>query len=149
MIKIAKNTDIEEICKLRILQQKDDWKEEYVDKFDLYNSTKKFMLNHLNKDLYIFLKIINEKIVATCGLQVIDCLLQCNDNGKYGYICNVYTVDENRRQGIQKELLNEVIKFAKEKKLSELSLSTDNKDAIMLYEKVGFYFDSSIMKSEL
>lgn len=95
------------------------------------------------------MKIINKKIVATCGLQVIDYLPQCNDNGKYGYICNVYTVDENRRQGIQKELLNEVIKFAKEKKLSELSLSTDNKDAIMLYEKVGFYFDSSIMKLEL
>lgn len=34
-------------------------------------------------------------------------------------------------------------------KLSELSLSTDNKDAIILYEKVGFYFDSSIMKLEL
>lgn len=149
MIKIATNEDIEEICKLRILQQKEDWKEEYVDKFDLYNSTKKFMINHLNKDLYIFLKIINENIVATCGLQIIDYLPQCNDNGKYGHICNVYTVVEKRKQGIQKELLNEVIKFAKEKKLSELSLCTDNKDAIMLYKKVGFYFDSTIMKLEL
>ncbi len=146
MIKIATNEDIEEICDLRILQKKDDWKEEYVDKFDLYNSTKKFMINHINKDLYIFLKIINEKIVATCGLQVIDYLPQCNDNGKYGYICDVYTINEKRRQGIQEELLNEVIKFAKEKNLVELSLSTDNKNAIMLYKKVGFYFDSSIMK---
>ncbi len=68
MIKIATTSDVEEICKLRVLQQKDDWKEEYVDRFDLYNTTKKFMINHLNKDLYIFLNMIDENIVATCGL---------------------------------------------------------------------------------
>lgn len=72
------------------------------------------MINHLNDDLYIFLKIINKNIVVTCGLQIIDYLPQCNDNGKYGHICNVYTVAEKRKQGLQKELLNEVINFAKE-----------------------------------
>ena len=45
MIRIAINSDIEKICELRILQQKDDWKEEYVDRFDLYSSTQKFLLN--------------------------------------------------------------------------------------------------------
>ena len=149
MIKIATNSDIEKICELRILQQKDDWKEEYIDKFDLYNSTKKFMINHLNKDLYIFINIIEKNIVATCGLQIIDLLPQCNDNGKLGYICNVYTVPDKRKQGLQKELLNEIIKFAKEKGICELSLSTDNKDAIMLYKKFGLDFDNLAMKLNL
>lgn len=149
MIKMAINNDIEEICKLRILQQKDDWKEEYIDKFDLYNATKSFIMNHLNKDLFIFLNIINEKIVATAGIQVIDYLPQCVDNGKLGYICNVYTVYENRRQGLQKELLNEIIKFAKQKNINELSLDADNKNAIMLYKNIGFDFDNLAMKMKL
>lgn len=134
---------------IKIATKKDDWKEEYVDKFNLYNSTKKFMINHLNKDLYIFINIIKGNIVATCGLQIIDLLPQCNDNGKIGYICNVYTVRSKRRQGLQKELLKEIIKFAKENEIYELSLDTDNKDAIMLYEKIGFHFDNLAMKLEL
>lgn len=149
MIRIATNSDIEKICELRMLQQKDDWKEEYVDKFDLYNSTKKFMINHLNNDLYIFINIIDENIVATCGIQIIDLLPQCNDNGKEGYICNVYTVPNNRRQGLQKDLLSEVIELAKEKKVYKLNLDTDNKDAIMLYKKVGFNFNNLAMEMNL
>ncbi|HIR73972.1 TPA: GNAT family N-acetyltransferase [Candidatus Ventrenecus avicola] len=149
MIRMATNSDIEKICELRIFQQKDEWQEEYIDKFDLYNSTKKFLTNHLNKDLYIFINIIDENIVATCGQQVVDLLPQCNDNGKLGYICNVYTVQSNRRQGFQKTLLNEIIKFAKEKRVHKLSLDTDNKDAIMLYKKLKFYFDNLAMKLEL
>lgn len=149
MIRMAINSDIQKICELRIFQQKDDWKEEYVDKCDLYNSTRKFLINHLNKDLYIFINIIDENIVAICGLQIIELLPQCNDNGKLGYICNVYTMHSNRRQGLQKELLNEVIRFAKEKRVYELSLDTDNKDAIMLYKKIGFDFNNWAMKLEL
>lgn len=149
MIRIAINSDIEKICELRILQQKDDWKEEYVDRFDLYSSTQKFLLNHLNKDLFIFFYVIDEQIVATCGLQIIDLLPQCNDNGKLGYICNVYTIYDKRKQGFQKELLNEIIKFAKEKGISELNLDTDNVEAIMLYKKIGFDFSNMAMKLEL
>ncbi len=42
MIRKAAIADIEEICKLRVLQQKADWQETYIDKFGLYNTTKTF-----------------------------------------------------------------------------------------------------------
>lgn len=149
MIKKAMKTDIEEICRLRVLQQKDDWKEEYIDKFNLYDSTKTFLENHLNKDLHIFLNVVDGYIVSTGGLQIIEYLPQCNDNGKYGYICDVYTLDKYRRKGLQKELLNEIIKFSKTQKLYKLSLSSDNEDAINLYKKMGFEYDHLVMNLSL
>ena len=85
-------------------------------------------------------------IIATCCLQIIEYLPQCNDNGKQGFICNVYTEEKYRNRGIQTKLLNEVIKYAKENDLCELDLSTDSEVAISLYKKLGFEFDSWAMK---
>ena len=141
-MRLANNNDIEQLSKLRILQQKDDWNEEYEDKYDLYNITYNFLDNHLNKDLFIFIKEHNNDIVATCGIQIIEYLPQCNDNGKQGFICNVFTKKEYRKKGIQTKLLNEVISFAKDNNLCELSLSTDNEQAIRIYKRLGFKFDN-------
>ena len=46
MIRIATDNDIDIICKLRILQQKEDWKEEHIDELSFYDMTKKFLENH-------------------------------------------------------------------------------------------------------
>ena len=48
MIRIATDNDIDIICKLRILQQKEDWKEEHIDELSFYDMTKKFLENHFN-----------------------------------------------------------------------------------------------------
>ena len=72
MNRIAKNEDIEEISRLRIMQQKDDWKELYPNKDEeFYAVTKKYLEEHLNKDIFFFIEIIDYMIFATCGLQVI------------------------------------------------------------------------------
>lgn len=149
MIRIATDNDIDIICKLRILQQKEDWKEEHIDELSFYDMTKKFLENHLNKDLYIFLNIIDSKIAATCGIQIIEYLPQCNDNGRQGYICDVNTLDNYRRMGLQKDLLKTIIEFSRNKNLCELNLSSDNEIAINLYEKIGFEHDKLIMRLEL
>lgn len=149
MIRMANDNDIDIICKLRILQQKEDWKEEHIDEVSFYDTTKKFLENHLNRDLYIFLNIIDSKIAATCGIQIIEYLPQCNDNGKQGYICDVYTLDKYRRKGLQKDLLNAIVKFLKDNKLCELNLLSDNEKAIDLYEKIGFEHDKLMMRLEL
>ena len=149
MIRIATDNYIDIICKLRILQQKEDWKEEHIDELSFYDMTKKFLENHLNKDLYIFLNIIDSKIAATCGIQIIEYLPQCNDNGRQGYICDVYTLDNYRRMGLQKDLLKTIIEFSRNKNLCELNLSSDNEIAINLYEKIGFEHDKLIMRLEL
>ena len=38
--------------------------------------------------------IIDNKIVATCGLQVIKYMPQCVESGIEGYICDVFTLKE-------------------------------------------------------
>ena len=148
-MRLANKNDIECLAMIRINQQKDDWENEYIDKDNLLNRTKLYLENHLNKDFYAFIEEIDNNIVSTCCLQVIEYLPQCNDNGRQGYICNVYTKDEYRNNGIQTRLMEYVIDYAMKKKLCKLELSTDSDKAISIYKKCGFEFDSQTMKKKL
>ena len=148
-MRIANNNDIDKISTLRIKQQKDDWKEEYADKYDLFETTKLYLKKHLNKDFFAFIEEIDDNIIAICCIQIIEYLPQCNDNGRQGYICNVYTEEKYRNKGIQTKLLKEVIKYSMDNDLCELNLSTDNDIAISIYKKCGFEFDNWAMKTEL
>ena len=145
----ANKNDIDKIVQIRIKQQKDDWKDEYVDKYNLLKITKTYLEKYLNNNFYAFIEEKDDDIIAICCLQIVEYMPQCNDNGKYGYICNVYTSDEFRNKGIQTNLLEKVINFAKENDLCELSLSTDSEEAISIYKKLGFEFDNLTMKKFL
>lgn len=148
-MRIANKNDIERIALIRIKQQKDDWKEQYIDKYDLFKRTKIYLKEHLNNDFLAFIEEIEDNIIAICCLQIIEYLPQCNDNGKQGYICNVYTDEQYRNQGIQTKLLEEVIRYSINNNLCELDLSTDSDVAISLYKKCGFEFDNWAMKKEM
>ena len=129
---------------------KDDWKELYPNKNEeFYIITKNYLEEHLNKDIFFFIEIIENKIVATCGLQVIKYMLQCVESGIEGYVCDVFTLKEYRRKGIQTNLIKECIKFAKENHIIELKLSSDNPEAIKIYQEQGFEHDKLIMKMEI
>lgn len=142
----ANKNDIDKIVQIRIKQQKDIWKDEYVDMYNLLSTTKTYLENHLNNDFYAFIEEKDSNIIAICCLHIIESIPQYNYNGKHGYICNVYTSDEFRNKGIQTNLLRKVINFAKENNLCELSLSTDSEKAISIYKKLGFEFDTLTMK---
>lgn len=146
-MRLATDKDIEELSQLRILQQKDDWQEEFEDKYNLLNVTREYLKAHLNKDIYMFIEE-DADIIATCGIHIINYLPQCNDNEKKGYICNVYTKKEYRNRGIQTRLLKECIKFAKEENICYIDLFT-NKEASSFYKKIGFEFDDLIMKLDV
>jgi ribosomal protein S18 acetylase RimI-like enzyme len=60
--------------------------------------------------------------------------LEC---GKLGYILNLYTVPEARRNGICTRMLHELIKEAKTLGLKYLHLHA-SEDGIRIYEKAGF-----------
>lgn len=89
------------------------------------------------------------KIIATCGLQRIDMLPQCNDNGQYGYMFNVFTVEEYRRQGIQSRLIENVLSYSEKCGLTEIKLEADSEYAISLYEKYGFEHDVLFMSKKI
>lgn len=95
MIIQTENKHIEELSHLRVLQQKDDWQEDYQGSDDeLFAQTKQFLEEHLNKDLFIFAEFQDDAIIATCGLSLLKTLPQCCDNGVYGYVCNVFTLEK-------------------------------------------------------
>lgn len=147
MITIAKNEHISDLSKLRVLQQQEDYGERYPDNDDVvYSVTKKYLEEHLNKDIYFFLEIIDNRIVGTCGLQIIKYMPTCLKSGIEGYICNVYTLKEYRRNGICTELVKECIKFAEENNIIELKLTCDIPEARRIYEKQGFTKEEYIMK---
>lgn len=147
MFKVAKYEDIEEISRLRIMQQKDDWQELYPNKDeDFYKITKKYLEEHLNHDIFFFIETIDDKIIATCGLQIIKYMPQCVESGIEGYICDVFTLKEYRRKGIQTNLIRECIKFAKENNIVKLKLLSDNPEAISIYRKQGFEAENLMMK---
>ena len=148
-MRIANKMDIDKIVQIRIKQQKDDWKEEYIDKYNLMNTTKIYLEKHLNNNFYAFIEEKDNDIIAICCLKVIEYLPQCNDNGKQGYVCNVYTRDEFRNKGIQTNLLKEVINFAIKNNLCELNLETDSEKSISIYKKLGFDFDNLTMTKYL
>ncbi len=58
-----------------------------------------------------------------------------------GYVEDIFVLKEFRRRGIAKGLINEFIKILKKKKyrIIQLSVNVKNKNAIKLYEKLGFW----------
>lgn len=57
--------------------------------------------------------------------------------GKRAHIMNVYTRKTYRRQGIAKRLMEELLKEAKEKVITHISLDA-TEEGRLLYEKLGF-----------
>ena len=141
--------DINELLNLRIEQQKEDWNKDYQDVDNFKSRTETFLIQHLNKDIFILIKRIDYRIIATCGLQLFNSLPQCNDQGKIGIICNVYTNKLYRNKGIQTCLLKEVIIVANEHHLNEILLSSNNNQAISIYQKLSFKKSNMIMRLDL
>lgn len=140
MIRQANLEDIDRLSILRVEHQKAEGKEEYdCDDIILQKNAKLFLNRHLNNDYFCFIKEINNEIIATCAIQIIEYLpLYTNLSGKIGYISNVYTKEEFRNKGIQKELMKECIDFLKSKNISKAELGTSNPIAINLYKNLGF-----------
>ena len=145
----ATNKEIKELLKLRIEQQKEDWNREYKDINNFKSRTETFLNIHLNKDLFILTTRLDNHIIATCGLQIFNSLPQCNDQGKIGVICNVYTYKLYRNKGIQTNLFKQAIKVANKYHLNELFLSSNNDQAISIYQKLGFKKSNMIMRLDL
>ena len=70
---------------------------------------------------------------------------------RYAYLMDIVVAPDQRGKGVAKALLNEVINWAKIKKLEyvELSVLTQNKNAIEMYEKMDFVECSKVMRMNL
>lgn len=106
---------------------------------ELSEKTKNYIENHLNKNLYMYGYFIDDELVANCGFYVDEHFPSYdNPSGLLGYICNVFTKEEHRGKGYQKQLFNECLQLGKNKGITNFKLDSINDKAIEMYKAFGF-----------
>ena len=117
-----------------------------TDTDSLKKATKDYYLLHIDRDLICW-GIKNEnKIAATASLCLFSRIpYEENKTGSEGYILNIYTLSEFRKQGFAKSLINEIIKYAEDNNIKRLWLDSSN-DGKPVYLKKGFEEKNNVME---
>jgi len=78
--------------------------------------------------------------VISCGYAVAKPARSYLDHEEYAYLGFMYTLPEYRRRGVNKKIMERLIKWARSRGLQEVRLTvySDNLPAIKAYEKTGF-----------
>ena len=147
--------NIEEIIPLRISLQKYDLRWENKTEFDipveeLINNTRKYLNEHLEKDLYLFGYFKEDRLVSISGF-VLENHFPTNSNLTViiAYITTVYTKEMYRGRGYQKKLLSYVLNYAKRMGIVRYKLDSCNEIAIKMYNELGFKKSSSDYKLKM
>lgn len=151
-IKTAEIEDIQNIARLRALQQIEDWENTDSEKhFSQYRRefialTAEYLRKQLNKSIYFAVMYDENEAVAICAIEETKGLPQitaCSGNNtRSGSIVSVFTLPEMRSRGFAQRLIKYIIDFAYSKGFCELTLSTNTSAAKHIYEKAGFKYIS-------
>ena len=103
-----------------------------------------------NKNTNLLVVEVDEKIVGYSWLHT-SSLKYLKPKKIVGYIEEFFLTEKFRGKGISTKLINETIKWFKERKVEFISLNvfSNNKDVIGIYEKFGFKPFSICMKKEV
>ena len=101
-----------------------------------------------SKDFIIWLAEYNGKVIGISGIVVwqLPPWYECK-SGRLGYIFNMYTIPEARKNGVCTRLLSELIKEAELSGLTYLHVYSSD-DSIRIYRKAGF-IEPSLIELEL
>lgn len=145
-LKKATKEDIDQLIDLRILEQINDWKDLCTITSEnlkqLSQATRKSFLKRLNKDLIMFVIKKDDKIVAQAGLLLQTFLPQMDDFiGKRAYLCNVFTIETERRKKLQLILSDEIVKYCQNEGIRRIDLHASLSQEIFdMYKKLGYQF---------
>lgn len=104
----------------------------------LKNSTMEYYLKNIDKTLITYGVIEKDKIVSIGSLCLFERIPYIeNLSGKEGYILNIYTLPEYRKEGYGKEIIKKLIEYSKDIGIKRLWLNTSN-EGKKLYSKLGF-----------
>ena len=136
---LASLYDLDELVNLRLDYILDDFGKEVEDEIDTYRTNiENHFKNNLGHNLIGFVARINNKIIATAYLLIIEKIPNPYvKNGLCGEVLSVYTNPAYRHRGIAQQLLLNLIDYAKEHKLSKIDLKA-TAQGFNLYKKVGF-----------
>ena len=145
-IRVLKKQDIPELINLRIEQQKEYHECLNEEEKNIVESTKAYVEEYLNKELYMLGAYINDSLIAICGYNVWNSFpTMTNHTGKIAYVCSAYTKQEYRGQGVMKELLDKSLEQIKQQGIYRVKLNTSKENAIRIYSRLGFIKDETAM----
>lgn len=130
--------DIDELLKIRLEYLDEDFSltQEQTDKLVL--QLPGYYKEHLEKDMLAYIAEENGVVVSSVFMIINERPANLSFiTGKTGYILNVYTEPEYRRQGLAGKLLTMAIEEGKTRELSYLELAA-TKPGYPLYKKFGF-----------
>ena len=129
-------SDLDIFIKMRISQLQE---EGVKSKENLVLPLKAYYIKHLQDNTFVsWLAIDDDKIVGTSGVSFVEkppyygCL-----SGKIGLLSSMYVIENYRRQGIAKNLLDKIINDAKEFGCDVLQVTGSNV-GVRLYSAYGF-----------
>ncbi len=131
--------DIEQLVEMRIAYLKEDQKDMTEDQIEAIRiQLPEYFKNHLENDISAFIVKNNQVILSTALLLMIH--KPSNPNfitGKIGEVLNVYTRPEYRHQGMARQVMLNLLDYAKEQGLDYVELSA-TEDGYPLYKGLGF-----------
>ncbi len=146
-IVIADSDNINDIVTLRVEMQIEDWNKTLGKDFSCYSDefaqiTNKHLTERLNKSIFFAIMYIDDEPIAMSALEELSELPQIticsNKNKRHCCLVSVYTKTDYRGNSYQQQVINYLLKFAKAKGFTDITLTTNTPDAIHIYEKFGF-----------
>ncbi len=109
-------------------------------------ATTDYYMSHINKDLLSWVAMADKKAAAIGSICIFDRVpYPENIPGREGYVLNIYTSEEFRRQGAAALILDEMIKYSMENGIKKLWLSSSDQGE-KLYLRKGFKFQGNSME---
>ena len=129
--RLANQKDIDSLINLRLKL------DEYICKRDGIVTQSTSILKENMK--IILIQVINDQVVAG-GCIIIHTMLPgvYFINGIKGYITGVYTDENYRKLGIQRQIISMLLELGRERKCQRIELDAINPHAISLYRSFGF-----------
>lgn len=136
--------DLDIFIEMRIYQLQEEGVELNLDlKPQLY----RYYIKHLEDGTFIsWLAIDDRKIVGTSGMSFVEKPpYYSNPYGKIGLLSSMYTLNEYRRKGIAKELLDRVVNEAKDYGCGAVQITASDM-GVLLYKDYGFKKNENFMQ---
>lgn len=142
--------EIDRVIKLRIAQLTDEYTSEgktVPENVDLDKALKDFYTRNLAAGTYVsWLAFDGDKIVGTSGMSFAEKppYFTCTTR-KLGILSSMYTDPDYRRKGIATELLDRVVKEAKDHGCGTIYITASDM-GVKLYESYGFKHNGNFMQ---
>ena len=136
--------DLDVFIEMRINQLREEGAEPNLDlKPQLYE----YYIKHLEDGTFVsWLAIDDRKIVGTSGMSFVEKPpYYSNPYGKIGLLSSMYTLNEYRRKGIAKELLDRVVNEAKDYGCGAVQITASDV-GVLLYKDYGFEKNENFMQ---